>query len=168
MRFAGYDLTDPNAITNNTVTRKVGAQFFIPSEDQWYKAAYFDPSKAGGDGYWPFPTQSDAIPTIATADGQGNIDNDNLNIANYNRGADWNGKNGNVTTVGSGGPGSGSFYRAFDMGGNVWEWNEALASSRGLRGGSWDVSSVGLQSSFFLSFNPTFEDFNVGFRVASP
>lgn len=162
-----YDLTDPIAISNNTVPRKSGAKYFIPTENEWYKAAYFQPSAQGGDSdsYWLYPTGNNVVPTIATADAIGNIDNDTGNIANYDEGADWNGKDGNVTTVGSGGPGSASHYGAFDMCGNVYEWNESLAF---LRGGSYADISLVLQSSFRIATAPTFEFVRNGFRVASP
>ena len=44
------------------VVCKPGALFFLPSEDEWYKAAYY---KGGGTnaGYWDYPTQSDTAPT---------------------------------------------------------------------------------------------------------
>ena len=54
------------------------------------------------------------------------------------------------------------------MGGNVWEWNEAvIGASRGVRGGSWDVDSGFLQSSFRIDSDPSNEFRDVGFRVAS-
>ncbi|MDE0597453.1 MAG: SUMF1/EgtB/PvdO family nonheme iron enzyme, partial [Roseibacillus sp.] len=144
-------------------------------EDEWYKAAYHDPANAGADAngtadYWLYPTKSDGAPTVATADLDGNVDNDTANIANYRRSADWNGQNGNVTTVGSGGPGSQSFYGAFDMGGNVWEWNEqTIGGNRGIRGGSWFNDSHNLQSSNRVSIGtPTFGGDGIGFRVAGP
>lgn len=43
----------------------------------------------------------------------------NCNSANYDQYADWNGQNGNVTTVG--GNGGYSYYGTFDQNGNVWE-----------------------------------------------
>ena len=72
------------------------------------------------------PTASNSLPTIATANAVGDISNPGTRVANYNRGADWNGQDGNVTTAGSAGAGSASFYSAFDQGGNVREWNEAV------------------------------------------
>ena len=37
------------------ITRNAGATYFIPSENEWYKAAYFNPSNST---YWTYPTQS--------------------------------------------------------------------------------------------------------------
>ena len=76
------------------------------------------------------------MPTVATANATGDISNPGANVANYNRGADWNAQNGNVTTVGS--AAANNYFGTADQGGNVNEWNDAVisGSSRGLRGGS--------------------------------
>jgi formylglycine-generating enzyme required for sulfatase activity len=146
-----------------------GATFYVPTEDQWYKAAYY---KGGGTsaGYWDYATQNDSTPTAVTADSTGNGSAGSTgNSANYNSTADWNSQDGNVTTVGTnGGP---SAYGAFDMSGNVFEWNDltgASGSSRGLRGGAWDDSAFGLSSSIGLSTGPSGEASYIGFRLASP
>ena len=147
-----------------------GATFSVPTEDQWYKAAYY---KGGGTnaGYWNYATQSDSAPTAVTA-GETGIGSAGStgNFANYNSTADWNSQDGYVTTVGTnGGP---SFYGAFDMGGNVEEWNDltgASGSSRGRRGGDWYFDAFILSSSYSYSFDPSrANDGGVGFRLASP
>jgi len=166
-----YTLTGPTTITNITRDLNNPNQVFIPTEDEWYKAAYHQPASQGGDSddYWLYPTASNSAPTIATATSTGDISNPGANVANYNFGADWNSQNGNVTTVGSAGASSESFYGTSDQGGNVWEWNETLiGSSRGLRGGSWDGFEIILRSSLRDSVSPTFESSVIGFRVASP
>jgi len=151
-----------------SVVRKPGARVWLPSEDEWYKAAYYEPAASGND-YWTYGTRSDDVPTVATANSVGDISNPAANVANYNFGADWNGQDGNLTSVGSAGSFSESYYGAADMTGNVWEWNETLVgSSRGLRGGSWDDSyPYYLQSSFRSYFEPTHEYCFLGFRVAA-
>ncbi len=40
-------------------TRKADAAWVLPSDEEWYKAAYYDPNKPGGAGYWVYPTRSD-------------------------------------------------------------------------------------------------------------
>jgi formylglycine-generating enzyme required for sulfatase activity len=149
--------------------RNSGATFYIPTEDQWYKAAYYQGSGTNA-GYWDYATQSGTAPTEVTADSTGIGSAGSAgNFANYNRGADWNGRVGNVTTVGTNG--IASAYGAFDMSGNVSEWNDltgAAGSSRGLRGGSWIDNAFTLSSSRRTSGDPSDEFNSIGFRLASP
>jgi len=170
-----YTILGGTATPSNglSITRNPGATWFLTSENEWYKAAYYQPAAQGGDvdNYWLYPTKSNSAPTIATANSVGDISNPGSNVANYNAGADWNGLNGNVTTVGSAGPLSDSFYGTADQGGNVWEWNEALSgeSFRGLRGGSFDVSAFYIESSYRSDVGDPTNQISAptGFRVAS-
>jgi len=146
-----------------------GATFYIPTEDQWYKAAYY---KGGGTnaGYWNYATQSDTDPTAVTSGSTGIGSAGSMgNFANYNSAASWNGQTGNVTTVGTnGGP---SAYEIYDMSGNVREWNDldgTAGSSRGLRGGIWNDYAFDLSSSIRHPSDPWHEYFSIGFRLASP
>jgi formylglycine-generating enzyme required for sulfatase activity len=89
------------------------------------------------------------------------------NSANYNNAADWNGQDGNATTVGTnGGP---SAYGTFDQTGNFFEWNDLTGSAgspRGLRGGGWGDDAFNLSSAFRFTFGPS-GGISVGFRLAS-
>ena len=146
-----------------------GATFYVPTDDQWYKAAYY---KGGGTnaGYWDYATQSDTVPMAVTAGPTGiGSSGSTGNFANWGAAADWNGQDGNVTTVGTNG--DPSAYGAFDMSGNVSEWNDqgGLASAlRGLRGGCWAHGSDSLSSSYGYTDAPTTENSFRGFRLASP
>ena len=146
-----------------------GATFYVPTEDQWYKAAYYKGGSTNA-GYWDYATQSDTDPTAVTAGSTGiGSSGSTGNFANYNSAAIWNGQTGNVTTVGTNG--GASAYDAFDMIGNLREWNDltgAAGSSRGVRGGSWGVDAFALSSSFRFTDAPSFEGGSVGFRLASP
>jgi formylglycine-generating enzyme required for sulfatase activity len=154
------------------VNRKDGASYVIPSENEWYKAAYYDPNKngVGNGGYWLFPTMSNAVPSNV-------YPSSGTNSANfydiYNDRYTLSGPP-NTTEVGSF-FNSKSAYGTLDQGGNVWECNEAMISvapsmppdSRGLRGGSW-IDSVGDLPSTFRTIqgNVTGESNGIGFRLA--
>lgn len=115
-------------------TRLPGAKFWIPTYDEWFKAAYFDPTiNSGNGGYWVYPTRSNTL-TLATADDHGNISNPGQDVANHEKRADWNGLDGNVTTVGSAGPASQSYFGTFDQGGNVREFTELAITNAGSNG----------------------------------
>ena len=139
-----YTLT-ASGITNNTVTRNPGSTWAIASENEWYKAAYYKGGGLPGE-YWLSPMQRSNEVTTA--------------MANYGRSV------GTITPVGSYASFS-SPYGTFDMGGNVWEWNEAIVSGvfRGLRGGSFDDSVDSLAAYTRYPASPTQESTYFGFRV---
>ena len=157
------------ATSGNAPAVNNGATFYIPTEDQWYKAAYY---QGGGTnaGYWNYATQSDTAPTPVTAGetGIGSAGNTG-NFANFISEADWNGRSGNVTTVGTNG--GASAYGAFDMSGNVWEMNDLngdAGSSRGQRGGGYSSDETDVSSFLRQPLGPSDESAGVGFRLASP
>ena len=156
-----------NGATSGIFTVNPGATWFLPSEDQWYKAAYY---KGGGTnaGYWVYPTQSDSAPgnNIGGAANQANYRS--INIYAVTQSASYSSTQ-NYLTDGGVFSNSGSAYGTFDQAGNVWEWNDAvIGSSRGLRGGSWnDFVVTDLLSSFRSNVVPSGEGNDRGFRVAS-
>jgi formylglycine-generating enzyme required for sulfatase activity len=166
----GSTETGAYTLNGNTgiITRNHGASVWLPSENEWYKAAYYDPTPGagGGDNYWTYATQSNTAPAAASANATGDISNPGANVANYLQGADWNSQDGNVTTVGS--ATANNFFGAADLNGNVSEWNEEVIDSvRGPRGGSFASSSNSLTASIRPDTIPTFENSVTGFRVAS-
>ncbi len=158
-----YDLRISNPGAN--AARELDAVYFLPDDLEWREAAYKDDSLPG---YWNYPTRSAVPPALATANPTGTISNPGVNVANYNLGADWNGQNGNVTSVGSAGRGSASFHGTFDQGGNVMEWTETAqpGSTRVVLGGSWQDDSTRLHINGSLNKLASAEDAMTGFRIA--
>jgi formylglycine-generating enzyme required for sulfatase activity len=163
--------TIPTEGSFNIIPRNPDATWFLPSEDEWYKAAYYQPADNGGDAddYWLYPTRSNSEPVAATADAAGNINNPGANVVNYQQQANWNGTvSGNVTTVGSAGQASSSFFGTYDQAGNVSEWTEGLhpfASAMVRRGGSWAFGSSAASARDFNYQNTS--SVGQGFRLAT-
>jgi formylglycine-generating enzyme len=134
------------------VTRKVNARYVIPTEDEWYKAAYHKNDGATGN-YWDFPIGSDAIPgnDVVQPVDPGNNANYCIYPNDFAIGGPYY-----RTEVGEF-ENSASPYGTFDQGGNVWEWNEASSLDptfgwyRGLRGGSAWSGSTSSQEVYWLS-----------------
>lgn len=153
----------------STTGRNPGALYWLPTEDEWYKAAYYQPVAAGGDtdSYWKYATGSNATPTFAFANASGVVVNPGPNVANTDSAADWNSQNGNVTSVGT--AGARSYYGAYDMAGNVWEITEtfSIGTSHVMLGGSWFNSAAFTAAGFGTSINDDAHFDHIGFRIAT-
>lgn len=169
----------------NAVARSADARWFIPSESEWYKAAYHQPAAQGGDGdsYWAYPTGTNSSPFSDQPPGsdaptQSNTANFRMNdslVNGYNDGYAATGSNSfsntqNYLTDAGAYASAMSPYGTFDQGGSVWEWNEALVDFqfRVARGGSWTDGQSVMAASFRLSnWSSTSTSNNFGFRVAT-
>jgi sulfatase-modifying factor enzyme 1 len=147
---AGYD--SANLLRNTLAT------YFLPSADEWYKAAFYDPVT---DVYFDFPTGSDDPPmAVASGTDPGT--------------AAWNQATGPADVMLTGGE---SPFGTVSQAGNVWEWEETdldLANDdpqavRGLRGFHWGLAAAdsNLSASFRNHSLPWRSLSNVGFRIAS-
>ncbi|MGH7131886.1 MAG: SUMF1/EgtB/PvdO family nonheme iron enzyme [Phycisphaerales bacterium] len=143
-----YTIT-PAGISQNTITRNAGWLWAVPSEDEWYKAAYHQPVTQSGPagGYWLYPTSSN---TATTARANYNSSHpDTTNVRSY----------------------LANFWFVHDMAGNVWEWNETIISTasgpvrRGLRGGSRLSAEEDLRSDARGSLAPLSDGVAWGFRI---
>jgi formylglycine-generating enzyme required for sulfatase activity len=137
--------------------RSLRTNYVLPSVDEWYKSAYYDPSSAT---YFDFPTGSNTAPTIVSGGTAANT-------------AVYNGRPGPADINNAGGL---SPYGIMGLGGNVFEWeetefdrvNNGPSSPRGSRGGNWGFGgSTSLSSSFRVSSDPALDINGLGFRVVS-
>lgn len=157
-----YTLNGYNGSDGHTIQRNANWQWAVTSENEWYKAAYYDAYKAGGAGYWLYPTATDSVPSnsLLTPDGGNNA---NYYHSGYTLGSPY------YRTVVGEFENSDSPYGTFDQGGNVFEWNEAIPYStyRGQMGGAYAVgpASEYLRSSFHGNSSPAYEVTSMGFRV---
>ena len=139
--------------------RNKDAYYFLPNENEWYKAAYHQNTGVNAD-YWDYATGSNSIPTaVASGTTAGT--------------AVYNGVAGSPAAVNN--AGGLSAYGTMGQNGNVWEWQESAfdginnssSEAHVLRGGLWFDTESGLRSSDRFLFSPPNSDNFVGFRVAS-
>jgi len=147
------------------VDREPDATWVIPSEDEWYKAAYHKNDGVTGH-YWDYPMGSSAVPTSEPPPGTDMT----YGSANYEDdggyaigGPYWRTEVGAYDAKPSDSP-----YGTFDQGGNVFEWNEAIfyEQYRGFRGGSFRSTGDQLHASERWCNDACFGYSDVGFRVS--
>ena len=142
-----------------SLSRTVNATWVIPSEDEWYKAAYYDPET---DTYSTYPNGSDDVPSEPT---------DSTTIREMNFGDDpyWNPDGGSREYFTQIGETTGcSSYGVYDMGGNVEEWTDTFEPSnyRIMRGGGLFEGASALQTTHQNPADPTTEGDGFGLRIA--
>jgi formylglycine-generating enzyme required for sulfatase activity len=148
--------------------RNKDAYYFLPSENEYYKAAYYDPNKVGGAGYWRYATGSDTAPTpVASGTTAGTA----VYKQTFGQGP------AAVNSAGGLSP-----YGTMGQTGNVWEWqetaidrvNNSSSENRKVVGGAWFDQGGSLFTPPRATppppnppEDPSLSDASVGFRVAS-
>jgi len=178
--------TTGNAPAKNTINPNTQAAptFYIPTENEWYKAAYYSPVKGGPGtpGYYLYGTQSDSTPGNGWNGTTALANKDLANQVNYRLDGTRYAVTGETTTINNNSnqnlltdvgafTNTYSYYGAFDMSGNVWDWNDLdgfSGSSRGLRGGYWNDGASNVSSAVRVSSAPSNGDDGRTFRLASP
>jgi len=165
-----YDIASAGA----EAVRTAAARCWVPSEDEWYKAAYHQPENDGGPpgSYWLYPTRSQEPPLFRPA---GDADPGSANFldeAASGRSPEDIGRRPrsqfvHLFPVGSF-PEAASFYGTLDQGGNAWEWTDSVvfATQRVLRGGSMAHRVVKLRATVRSNAAPTRQYLDTGFRLA--
>jgi formylglycine-generating enzyme required for sulfatase activity len=159
----------PNAVNPNTGEAPA---FRVPSEDEWYKAAYFSAALAGGaGGYFLLPAGSNAY-----AGNQPGGPPSSFNVIGTDKAyattqsANFSSTQNYLTDVGAYAA-SPSPYGTFDQGGLLWEWNDlasAPGTSRGLRGACWGSAGSPLNAKVTSTASAAREYNDAGFRLAGP
>lgn len=180
MRFANWmhgGDTETGAYTigkqNGLAPREPTAKVWLPSEDEWHKAAHYDPE---AKRYWLYATRSDTRPNSRQPDAT------DPNAANFfwsdnvsngmNKGyafsqSDYY-KPGSIYLFDVGSyPASRSAYGTLDQSGSVWEWTEGIRweTKRVQRGGAWTDEANALRSTTRCSVPPTVTYKETGFRL---
>jgi sulfatase modifying factor 1 len=142
----------PTPSNGPSVTANRDAKIFLPSENEWYKAAYYSPAGV----YFTYATGTNSV--IGCVEPSA----DTGNSANCDHVVDA------PTNVGAYAL-SRSPYGTYDQDGNAFEWTEQIdvASSRSIRGGSWVIGYGYLAAFQFYHANPANAASYIGFRVAS-
>jgi len=164
--FASGDSNDPRGydddLTNDPVAHESGALFWIPTANEWYKAAYYSSSKGT---YYDYPTGSDTEPIAEPPPG-------GQNSANFlHEDPPVYGPLG-TEDVGSY-TNSPSPYGTYDQCANIDEWIETKGSdgTRPVVGSSWDSGGSADANAYWEDYpeggNPSGDSEDTGFRVAS-
>ncbi|MEO1497862.1 MAG: SUMF1/EgtB/PvdO family nonheme iron enzyme [Planctomycetota bacterium] len=167
-------------LDGSTIVRNPDARYFLPSENEWYKAAYHDKASGKAGVYFDY-----AVPLLG-ADGRPISDTpeDNPGAVNYvNNDFLDNGLNEGFACCDGASSSeiqnpftdvgayflSSSPYGTLDQNGSVGEWNEQLVGDgrRGGLGGSWSANFQPLRSDTRDFGDPVLGNSGRGFRIAS-
>ncbi|MDI1289895.1 MAG: SUMF1/EgtB/PvdO family nonheme iron enzyme, partial [bacterium] len=177
-RNGAYDVSTFGGVVlfTDQLTRNPGARYWIPSTDEWMKAAHWDPNRngEGEGGWWNYSNSSDSPlvygPPGAMVNGQLATANAAWDIFDFPGSNPFNVPLGAYSVT--------SPWGLFDVAGGTKEWTEGVFQipseqyprSRYADGSGWEDPTSGSADSvggLGASSDPTFRGYEVGFRVAS-
>ncbi len=161
-----------SSIFTDQLAHNPGARYWIPTWDEWLKAAHYDPDKngPGAGGWWKYSTMSDTTPPVYGPPGvlvggvlaQANAQWTSTNFPGYN-----------PMTVPLGAYALSNAFGLYDVAGGTSEWTEEatiLHTARMLDGSAraFDYAASSDEVSFTGGGDfPSFAWSHYGFRVAS-
>lgn len=158
-----------NGALSGIVSKNPTATWWIPTEDEWFKAAYY---KGGGTtaGYWRYPTQSDEFPRNSSSADTNHANFRRLNLFSVTQNATLDTTRNYLTAVGTF-VNSPSAYGTFDQGGNLDEWTDGTKTTqfgveRVTRGGAWNSGGLNNDASPSSTAFPSDRSSKIGFRLA--
>ncbi len=165
-----YNLTGP---LTGIIPRSASATIVIPTRDEWYKAAYFQPTSAGGDadGWWMYPTRSNDLPGNALSGTIPNRANYPTSSTGYSVTQTTTFDPSQVYTTDAGAfAASASYYGTFDQGGNAAEFTATpsspqFANTNWTAGGNWRFGPLARTATTVNNVSQEFH--NSGFRLAA-
>ena len=141
METGAYTL---NGATSGIITLNSGAQVYLPSRNEWHKAAYYN---AATKSYSLYPNGQESM----TKEDANYDSSASTNVGNYINDP--------------------SSYGTYDQGGNVAEWNDTIFTDvdnhRFVLGGAWNDSQWRMSSNAKDDHPLEYEYFDAGFRVAA-
>lgn len=169
--YALTGVTEVSSIMDHATASLIyGTAYFIPTPDEWYKAACYD---AGSGTYYRYPTSSNTRPGYVTNDG--NLSGGGVFVETGSDPGNYATHDGDGNLDGIGSPfyrtnvgeweNSPSPYGTYDQGGNVVEWTETEGFESQMLGVSYGGVMTGTYPGFL--FPKEFEGPYYGFRVAS-
>ncbi len=148
------------------VVRKPDATWVVPTDAEWYKAAYHKNDGATGN-YWNFPTGTDTSAVI----GNQVVDPDPGHRATCRIASEYTLDPPYRRTEVGEHENSASPYGTFDQAGNVMEFTETIGfipETRRMRGGSWNMSFLNFFVSEIDDIMHSSDQFrDLGFRLVS-
>lgn len=159
---------------SDQLTRNPDAKYWIPTWDEWLKAAHYDPNKVGGAGWWMFADGSDDFPVYGPpgvlVNGQpteANAGWDRLSFPGYEPFA---------VPLGAY-PDAASPWGLLDVAGGTSEWTEevmytaGIPTARRFDGSYWSTLSgpASISDRVIASGGdfPSLAGYDLGFRIAS-
>lgn len=149
-------------IFTDQLTHNVGAKYWIPTWDEWLKAAHYDPDRNGdGQGGWWVYSNGTDVPLISGPPGVGQ--------------ANFGFTDGAFTIPLGAYPQTQSPWGLLDVAGGTGEWTEdVLTGGFGIRWRRWEgsywLSGSGIVDAVFTEGGddfPHIADYRNGFRIAS-